>query len=162
MRSPSAERVGEGKVADTVRPPKKQKRKQEHQKLHMSSSACAPPAVITIDSDREKEPQRTECNSNITWTGTAQINEMENESPSSFPWMTGCKSVYRSSKEACCRGPAKNYSISTRRRDLDSDIKNADIEFQETATDQSLFPEVTSSNTPHIGPVTSLGQGAEA
>lgn len=52
--------------------------------------------------------------------------------------------------------------ISTRRRNLDSGIRNADIEFQETATDQSLFPEVISSNTPHTGPVTSLGQGAEA
>lgn len=68
MWSPSAERVCEGKVADTVRPPKKQKQKQKqkHQKHHMSSSACAPPAVITIDSDHEKEPQRTECDSNIT------------------------------------------------------------------------------------------------
>lgn len=85
--------------------------------------------MITIDGDHEKEPQRTECDSSFTWTGIAQINERENESPSSFPGITRCNSVYRGSKETCCRGAGKNYSITTRRRDLDGDIRNADVEF---------------------------------
>ncbi|KAM6226273.1 E3 ubiquitin-protein ligase Topors isoform 2-T2 [Spheniscus humboldti] len=162
MRSPSVEIVYEGKATDTTRhlKKKKKKHKKKHRKHHMSNSAHSSPVVITIDSDSSKEPESTECDSSITWTGTAQINERENESPSSFLGMTGCEDVYRVGEET--GGAAKKYSIPTRRGDLGGDIRNADVELRETAADQSLVRVDTSSNSPHIETVTSYVQEAPA
>jgi len=117
MRSPSVEIVYEGKVTDTMKHAKKKKKKhkKKHRKHHMSNSAHSSPVVITIDSDSSKEPESTECDSSVTWTGTTHLNERECESPSSFLGITGCEDVYRVSKET--RGVVKKYSIHTRGRD---------------------------------------------
>ena len=66
----------------------KEKLKQKHQKDHTSNSALSFPVVITIDSDSDKELEHIEFDSSITQTGTSQINEKENKSPSSFLGMT--------------------------------------------------------------------------
>ncbi|KAK4816007.1 hypothetical protein QYF61_010875 [Mycteria americana] len=62
----------------------KHKNKNKHQKDHPSNLAHSFPVVITIDSDSDMELESIEFDSSITWTGTSQINEKENESPSSF------------------------------------------------------------------------------
>ncbi|XP_010280561.1 PREDICTED: E3 ubiquitin-protein ligase Topors-like [Phaethon lepturus] len=163
-RSPSVEIVYEGKATDATRHLKKKrkKHKKKHRKHHMSNSAHSSPVVITIDSDSSKEPESTECDSSITWTGTTRINERENESPSSFLGRRGCEgsSVHRVPEET--GGAAKKYSIPIRRRHLDSDIRNADVELQETAADQSFTIADTSSNTPHTETVTSYVQESPA
>ncbi|XP_052634101.1 E3 ubiquitin-protein ligase Topors [Harpia harpyja] len=162
MRSPSVEIVYEGKATDTTRhlKKKKKKHKKKHRKHHMSNSAHSSPVVITIDSDSSKEPESTERDSSITWTGTTRINERENESPSSFLGVTGDGDVYRVGEKT--GGAAKSYSIPTRRGDLDGDIRNADVKLQETTADQSLTIPDTSSNSPHIESVTSYIHEAPA
>ncbi|XP_035420468.2 E3 ubiquitin-protein ligase Topors [Cygnus atratus] len=159
MRSPSVEIVYEGKVTDPTKHTKKKKKKhkKKHRKHHVHSS----PVVITIDSDSGKEPESTECDSSVTWTGATRLNERENESPSSLLGMTGCEDVYRVSEET--GEAAKKYSIPTGRRDFDGDIdmRNADAEPQEAAG-KSLVADTTSSNTTHTETVISCGQGAQA
>ncbi|XP_063176537.1 E3 ubiquitin-protein ligase Topors [Chroicocephalus ridibundus] len=162
MRSPSVEIVYEGKATDTTRhlKKKKKKHKKKHRKHHVSNSSHSSPVVITIDSDSSKEPENTECDSSINWTGTTQINERENESPSSSLGRTGCEDVYRVGEET---GRAdKKYSTPTKSGHLDGDIRNADDKLQETAADQSPTTADTSSNTPHTGTVTSHIQEAPA
>lgn len=162
MRSPSVEIVYEGKATDTTRhlKKKKKKHKKKHRKHHVSNSAHSSPVVITIDSDSSKEPESTERDSSITWTGTTQINEGENESPSSFPAMSGDGDLYRVGEKT--GGAAKSYSIPTRRGDLDGDIRNADVKLQETAADQNLTIPDTSGNSPHMENVTSYIHEAPA
>ncbi|KAJ7423843.1 hypothetical protein BTVI_08533 [Pitangus sulphuratus] len=154
MRSPSVEIVYEGKATDTTRhlKKKKKKHKKKHRKHHTSNSAHSSPVVITIDSDSSKEPESTEWDSGVTWTGTTQRNERENESPSSF-LRTGCEEA---------GGADKKYSISTTREDLDGDIRNADVKLQGTAADQSVITADTRSNTSHTETVTSYIQEAPA
>lgn len=84
------------------------------------------PVVITIDSDSDKEIENIEFDSSITWTGTTQINEKENDFPSSFLEMIECEDIERVSKETGIA--AKNYSFTTTRRVLDGHIRNAEIE----------------------------------
>ncbi|XP_013812999.2 E3 ubiquitin-protein ligase Topors isoform X3 [Apteryx mantelli] len=159
-RSPSVEIVYEGKVTDTMRHHKKKKKKhkKKHRKHHLSNLVHSSPVVITIDSDSDKEPESIECDSSITWTGSTQINERENESLSSFLGETECKDVFRVSKET---GVAdKNCSIATTREDLDGDIRNIDVELQETSADQSFAVVDNSSNTAHIETSASHVQGA--
>ncbi|XP_050769606.1 E3 ubiquitin-protein ligase Topors isoform X2 [Gymnogyps californianus] len=162
VRSPSVEIIYEGKATDATRHLKKKKKKhrKKHRKHHMSNSAHSSPVVITIDSDSSKEPESTERDSSITWTGTTQINERENKSPSSFLGRTGCEDVYRVGEET--EGAAKKYSIPTGRGDLDGDVRNADVELRETAADQNLTIADTSSNAPHTETVTSYVQEAPA
>uniref|UniRef100_A0A803Y4S0 E3 ubiquitin-protein ligase Topors n=1 Tax=Meleagris gallopavo TaxID=9103 RepID=A0A803Y4S0_MELGA len=150
MRSPSVEIVYEGKVTDTMKHAKKKKKKhkRKHRKHHMSNSTHSSPVVITIDSDSSKEPESTECDSSVTWTGTTHLNERECESPSSFLGITGCEDVYRVSKETS--GEVKKYSIPTRGRDLDGDVRNAGGELVEETekADQSLdLADTASGNT---------------
>nr|XP_010304935.1 PREDICTED: E3 ubiquitin-protein ligase Topors [Balearica regulorum gibbericeps] len=149
MRSPSVEIVYEGKATDATRhlKKKKKKHKKKHRKHHTSNLAHSSPVVITIDSDSSKEPESTECDSSITWMGRTQINERENESPSSFLGRTGCEDVYKVGEET--GGAAEKYSVPTRKGDLDGDMRNADVELRETAADRSLSIVDTSSNTPH-------------
>ncbi|XP_056181363.1 E3 ubiquitin-protein ligase Topors [Falco biarmicus] len=161
MRSPSVEIVYEGKATHTRHLKKKKKKhKKKHRKHHMSNTAHSSPVVITIDSDSSKEPESTECDSSVTWTGTTQINERENESPSSFLGRTGCEDIYRVGEGT--GGAAKKCSIPTRRGGLDGDIKNADVELRDTVADQNLTIVDTSSNTPHRETVTSYFQEAPA
>ncbi|XP_069735877.1 E3 ubiquitin-protein ligase Topors [Phaenicophaeus curvirostris] len=162
MRSPSVEIVYEGKATDTTRHLKKKKKKhrKKHRRHHVSNSTHSSPVVITIDSDSSKEPESTECDSSITWTGTTQINEKGNESPSSFLGRMGCDDVYRVGEET--GGAAKKYSIPTGRGDLDGDIRNADVKLREAAADQSLAIADTRSNTPHTETATSYVQEAPA
>ncbi|XP_035169849.1 E3 ubiquitin-protein ligase Topors-like [Oxyura jamaicensis] len=156
MRSPSVEIVYEGKVTDPTKHMKKKKKKhkKKHRKHHVHSS----PMVITIDSDSGKEPESTECDSSVTWTGTTRLNERGNESPSPLLGMTGWEDVYRVSKET--GEAAKKYS-NPARRDFDGDIRNAGTEPQEAAG-KSLVVDTTSSNTTHTETVISHGQGAQA
>ncbi|XP_035166694.1 E3 ubiquitin-protein ligase Topors-like [Oxyura jamaicensis] len=154
MRSPSVEIVYEGKVTDPTKHMKKKKHKKKHRKHHVHSS----PMVITIDSDSGKEPESTECDSSVTWTGTTRLNERGNESPSPLLGMTGWEDVYRVSKET--GEAAKKYS-NPARRDFDGDIRNAGTEPQEAAG-KSLVVDTTSSNTTHTATVISHGQGAQA
>ncbi|XP_009698574.1 PREDICTED: E3 ubiquitin-protein ligase Topors [Cariama cristata] len=162
MRSPSVEIVYEGKATDTTRhlKKKKKKHKKKHRKHHISNSARSSPVVITIDSDSSKEPESTECDSSITWTGTNQVNERENESPSSSLGRRGCEDGYRVGEET--GGAAKKYSIPTRRGNLDGDIRNVDVELQQTAANQSLIIADTSTNTPHTETITNRVQEAPA
>lgn len=155
MRSPSVEIVYEGKATDTTRhlKKKKKKHKKKHRKHHTSNSVHSSPVVITIDSDSSKEPESTEWDSSITWTGTAQIYERESESPSSFLRRTGCEET---------GGVDKKYGISATREDLDGGIKNADIKLQETAADQNVTIVNTSSDTSHTETVTSYVPEAPA
>lgn len=159
MRSPSVEIVYEGKATDTTKhlKKKKKKHKKKHRKHHLSNSAHSSPVVITIDSDSGKEPESTECDSSVTWTGTTRINEKENESSSSFLERTACEGVYGVNEEA--GGADKNDSVPTKRGDFD---RNADAELQETAADQSLTLADASSNTPHVETITSCTQEAPA
>ncbi|XP_017671923.1 PREDICTED: E3 ubiquitin-protein ligase Topors isoform X1 [Lepidothrix coronata] len=154
LRSPSVEIVYEGKATDTTRhlKKKKKKHKKKHRKHHISNSAHSSPVVITIDSDSSKEPESTEWDSSITWTGTTLKNEGENESPSSF-LRTRCEETGEADKK---------YSIPTTREDLDGDIRNADVKLQGTAADQSVTTADTSSNTSHTETVTSYVQEAPA
>ncbi|KAM6034170.1 E3 ubiquitin-protein ligase Topors isoform 2-T2 [Chlamydotis macqueenii] len=162
MRSPSVEIVYEGKMTDTTRhlKKKKKKHKKKHRKHHTSNSAHSSPVVITIDSDSSKEPENTECNSSITWIGTTQMSEREDKSSSSFLERTECEDIYGVGEET--GGAAQNYSIPARRGDLDGDIKNANLEPQETAADRSLTIADTTSNTTRIETVTSYVRGAPA
>ncbi|KAM4879031.1 E3 ubiquitin-protein ligase Topors isoform 1-T1 [Sylvia borin] len=155
MRSPSVEIVYEGKATDTTRhlKKKKKKHKKKHRKHHTSNSVHSSPVVITIDSDSSKEPETTEWDSSITWTGTAQINERENESPSSFLRRTGCEETVEVDKK---------YGIPATRENLDGGIRNADVKPQETAADQSVTIVNTSSDTSHTETVTSYVQEAPA
>lgn len=150
MRSPSVEIVYEGKVTDTMKHAKKKKKKhkRKHRKHHMSNSTHSSPVVITIDSDSSKEPESTECDSSVTWTGTTHLNERECESPTSFLGITGCEDIYRVSKET--RGLVKKCSVPTRGRDLDGDVGNPGGELVEVAErgDQSLdLADTAGSNT---------------
>ncbi|NXC14212.1 TOPRS ligase, partial [Corythaeola cristata] len=162
MRSPSVEIIYEGKATDTTRhlKKKKKKHKKKHRKHHESNSARYSPVVITIDSDSSKEPESTECDSSIAWTGTTQINERGNEPLSSFPEKAGCGDVYRAGEKT--GGAAKKYSIPTRRGDLDGDIRNADVKLRERAADHSPTTGDTSSNTPPTETVTSYVEEAPA
>ncbi|XP_074712115.1 E3 ubiquitin-protein ligase Topors [Strix uralensis] len=162
VRSPSVEIVYEGKATDTARhlKKKKKKHKKKHRKHHMSNSAHSSPVVITIDSDSSKEPESTERDSSITWTGTTQINERENESPSSFLRKTGCEDVYRVGEKT--GEAAKKCNIPTRRGGLDGGIRNADVEIRETAADQGLTIASTRSNTPRTETITSYIQEVPA
>lgn len=155
MRSPSVEIVYEGKATDTTRhlKKKKKKHKKKHRKHHTSNSVHSSPVVITIDSDSSKEPENTEWDSSITWTGTAQINERENESPSSFLRRTGCEETGEVDKQ---------YGIAATRENLDGGIRNADVKLQETAADQSVTIVNTSSDTSHTETLTSYVQEAPA
>ncbi|XP_074389762.1 E3 ubiquitin-protein ligase Topors isoform X2 [Zonotrichia albicollis] len=156
MRSPSVEIVYEGKATDTMRhlKKKKKKHKKKHRKHHTSSSVHSSPVVITIDSDSSsKEPESTEWDSSITWTGTTQINERENESPSSFLRRTGCGETAEVDKK---------YDIPDTRENLDGGVRDADVKLQETAADQSVTTVSTSSNTSHTETVTSYVQEAPA
>ncbi|NXP32475.1 TOPRS ligase, partial [Leiothrix lutea] len=155
MRSPSVEIVYEGKATDTTRhlKKKKKKHKKKHRKHHTSNSVHSSPVVIMIDSDSSKEPESTEWDSSITWTGTAQINERENESPSSFLRRTGCEES---------GGVDKTYDIPATRENLDGGIRNADVKLQVTAADQSVTIVNTSSDTSHTDTVTSYVQEAPA
>ncbi|XP_059729515.1 E3 ubiquitin-protein ligase Topors isoform X1 [Haemorhous mexicanus] len=155
MRSPSVEIVYEGKATDTTRhlKKKKKKHKKKHRKHHTSNSVHSSPVVITIDSDSSKEPESTEWDSSITWTGTTQINEKGNESPSSFLRRTGCEET---------GGVDKKYGIPATRENLDGDAGNADVKLQETAADQSVTTVSTSSSTSHTETVTSYVQEAPA
>lgn len=154
MRSPSVEIVYEGKATDTTRhiKKKKKKHKKKHRKHHMSNSVQSSPVVITIDSDSSKEPENTEWDSSITWTGTTQINERENESPSSFLRRMGCEET----------GVDKKYGIPATRENSDGDVRNADVKLQEIAADQSVTTANTSSNSSHTETVTSFVQEAPA
>ncbi|XP_031465795.1 E3 ubiquitin-protein ligase Topors-like [Phasianus colchicus] len=150
MRSPSVEIVYEGKVTDTMKHVKKKKKKhkRKHRKHHMSSSTHSSPVVITIDSDSSKEPESTECDSSVTWTGTTHLNERECESLSSFLGITGCEDVYRVSKETS--GVVKKYSTPTRGMDLDGDIRNTGgelVEATEGANRSLDLADTASSNT---------------
>ncbi|KAM6302246.1 E3 ubiquitin-protein ligase Topors-like [Podargus strigoides] len=162
MRSPSVEIVYEGKGTDTTRhlKKKKKKHKKKHRKHHVSNSSHSSPVVITIDSDSSKEPESTECDSSITWTGTTQKKERGNDSPSAFPGRSGGEDVHRVGEET--GGAARNSSLPTRRGDLDGDIRNADVELGETAAGQSLTIADTSSNIPHTERATSYVQEAPA
>ncbi|XP_010154857.1 PREDICTED: E3 ubiquitin-protein ligase Topors [Eurypyga helias] len=162
MRSPSVEIVYEGKATDTTRHLKKKKKKhrKKHRKHHMSNSAHSSPVVITIDSDSSKEPESAECDSSVTWTGTTQINDRENESLSSFLGRTGCEDDNRVGEET--GEAAKKYSIPTRKGAFDGDIRNAEAKLKETAAHLSLAVTDTSSNTPHTGTVKSYVQEAPA
>ncbi|XP_061875033.1 E3 ubiquitin-protein ligase Topors isoform X2 [Colius striatus] len=161
VRSPSVEIVYEGKATDTTKhlKKKKKKHKKKHRRHHVNNSAHSSPMVITIDSDSSKEAESTECDRNITWTGTTRINERGNESPSSFLGRTGCGDVYRVDGEA--GGAAKKHGIPSRKGDLNDDIRNADLELRETAADRSIVGD-TSSNSPHSETVTSYVQEAPA
>ncbi|XP_051499344.1 E3 ubiquitin-protein ligase Topors [Apus apus] len=154
-RSPSVEIVYEGKATDTARhlKKKKKKHKKKHRKHHLSNSAHSSPVVITIDSDSSKEPESTECDSSVTWTGKSQINQGGNESPSSSLGKTGCGDVYRVGEET--GGAARKSSVPTSRGDLDGDIKNAAVKPGEAAADQSLSMVDAGSSTPHTETVTS-------
>ncbi|NXL80077.1 TOPRS ligase, partial [Leptocoma aspasia] len=155
IRSPSVEIVYEGKATDTTRHLKKKKKrhKKKHRKHHMSNSVHSSPVVITIDSDSSKEPEGTEWDSSVTWTGTTQINDRENESPSSFLRRTGCEET---------GGVDKKYGIPATRESLDDGVRNADVKLQETGGDQSVTTVNTSSNTSHTETVTSFVQEAPA
>ena len=157
MRSPSVEIVYEGKVTDPTKQPKKKQKKHEkqHRKRHVPSS----PLVITIDSDSGQEPENTECDSSVTWTGTARLNARENESSSSLLGMTGRENVYGVSKET--GGACKKYSIPAKRRVFDGDIPTAGAELQESA-DENPVVDTTSSSTAHTEAVISQGRGAQA
>ncbi|XP_054253378.1 E3 ubiquitin-protein ligase Topors [Indicator indicator] len=100
-RSPSVEIVYEGKATDTTRhlKKKKKKHKKKHRKHRMSNSAHSSPVVITIDSDSSKEPESTECDSSVTWTGTTQINEKENESLSFYRERTECEDFHKAGEK---------------------------------------------------------------
>ncbi|XP_010001229.1 PREDICTED: E3 ubiquitin-protein ligase Topors [Chaetura pelagica] len=154
-RSPSVEIVYEGKATDTARhlKKKKKKHKKKHRKHHMSNLAQSSPVVITIDSDSSKEPESTECDSSVTWTGTSQINEGGNESPPSSLGKTGCGDVYRVGEET--EIAARKSSVPTSRGDLDGDIKNAAVKPGEAAADQSLSMADAGSSTPQTETVTS-------
>ncbi|XP_027302001.2 E3 ubiquitin-protein ligase Topors [Anas platyrhynchos] len=156
MRSPSVEIVYEGKTTDATKHMKKKKKK--HKKKHRKHHAHSSPVLITIDTDSGKEPESTECDSNVTWTGTPSLNEQENESLSSLLGMTGCDDVYRASEET--GEPAGNCNVPTR-RDFDADISNADTEPQEAAG-KSLVADASSSSTTHIVTVINHGQEAQA
>lgn len=163
MRSPSVEIVYEGKVTDTMKHAKKKKKKhkKKHRKHHMSNSPHSSPVVITIDSDSSKEPESTECDSSVTWTGTTHLNERECESPSSFLGITGCEDVYRVSKET--REVVKEFSIPDRGRDLDADIRNAGAELVEATErgDQSLdLADTASGNMETVGSDSQEAQAA--
>ncbi|XP_063996262.1 E3 ubiquitin-protein ligase Topors isoform X2 [Pogoniulus pusillus] len=160
VRSPSVEIVYEGKSTDTTRhlKKKKKKHKKKHRKHHTSNSAHSSPVVITIDSDSSKEPESMECDSSVAWTGTTEVNEKENESPSFCQTRTECEDVYRVGEET---GEAAKTSIPTR-ADSDGDHKSADVQRQDTATDQSPITANTSSSTPHSETVTSCAQEAPA
>ncbi|NXJ06580.1 TOPRS ligase, partial [Odontophorus gujanensis] len=149
MRSPSVEIVYEGKVTDTMKHTKKKKKKhkKKHRKHRLSNSSHSSPVVITIDSDSSKEPESTECDSSVTWTGTTQLNVRECDSPSSLG-ITGSEDVYRVSEET--RGVVKKCSIPTPERDLDGDIRNAGAELLQAteSADETLdFVDIASSNT---------------
>ncbi|XP_032062226.1 E3 ubiquitin-protein ligase Topors [Aythya fuligula] len=156
MRSPSVEIVYEGKTTDPTKHMKKKKKK--HKKKHRKHHAHSSPVVITIDSDSGKEPESTGCDSNVTSTGTASLNEQENESLSSLMGMTGCDDVYRASEET--GESAGNCNIPTR-SDFNPDTSNADTEPQEAA-DKSLVADASSSSTTQTETVTSHGQEAQA
>lgn len=154
MRSPSVEIVYEGKATDTRHLKKKKKKhKRKHRKHHISNSVHSSPVVITIDSDSSKELESTAWDSSITWTGTTQINERASESPSSFLRRTVCEEA---------GGVDKKYSIPTTRDNVDDDIRNADVKFQEMAADESVITTNNSSNTSHTETVTSYVQEAPA
>lgn len=155
MRSPSVEIVYEGKATDTTRhlKKKKKKHKKKHRKHHTSNSVHSSPVVITIDSDSSKEPESTEWDSSITWTGTTQINERENESPSSFLRRTGCEETGEVDKKC---------GIPDTRENLDGGVRNTDVKLQETAADQNVTTVSTSSNTSHTETVISYVQEAPA
>ncbi|KAM6392256.1 E3 ubiquitin-protein ligase Topors [Rhynochetos jubatus] len=161
MRSPSVEIVYEGKATDTTRHLKKKKKKhrKKHRKHHVNNSAHSSPVVITIDSDSSKEPESTECDGSVTWTGTTQIKDRENESPP-FLGRTGCEDSNRVGEET--GEAAKKYNIPTRKGDIDGDIRNVDARLKETAAHLSLAIADTSSNTPHTETVTSYIQEAPA
>lgn len=155
MRSPSVEIVYEGKATDTTKhlKKKKKKHKKKHRKHHMSNSVHSSPVVITIDSDSSKEPESTEWDSSITWTGTSQINEKETESPSSFLRRTGSEET---------RGVDKKYGMPTTGENLDGGIRNAEVKLQETAADQIVTTVNTNSNSSHTETVSSYVQEAPA
>ncbi|XP_012986015.2 E3 ubiquitin-protein ligase Topors isoform X2 [Melopsittacus undulatus] len=161
MRSPSVEIVYEGKATDATRQLKKKKKKhkKKHRKCHTSNSTHSSPPVITIDSDSRELQIDGSCSS-ITWTGTTQISEKGNDSPSSVLGRRESEDVYRVVKET--EEVAKKFSIPTRRGNLDSDIRNAEVELQETRADQNLTMPETSSSTPHTEILTSYIQEAPA
>ncbi|XP_010017629.1 PREDICTED: E3 ubiquitin-protein ligase Topors [Nestor notabilis] len=162
MRSPSVEIVYEGKATDATRhlKKKKKKHKKKHRKHHTSNSSHSSPPVITIDSDSSRELQIDGSCSSITWTGTTQISERGNESPSSDLGRRGSEDVYRVVEET--EGVAKKFSIPTRRGNLDGDTRNAEVELQETTADQNLTMPDASSSTPHTETLTSYIQEAPA
>ncbi|XP_071586570.1 E3 ubiquitin-protein ligase Topors isoform X1 [Heliangelus exortis] len=155
MRSPSVEIVYEGKATDTARhlKKKKKKHKKKHRKHHTSNSAHSSPVVITIDSDSSKEPESTEYDSSVTWTGTTRINKGENESPSSLLRRAGCGDVYRAGEET--GEPASESTFPARREVLDGDVRNADGEPGEAVAYQSLPMVDAGSSTPHTETVNS-------
>ncbi|KAM6036230.1 uncharacterized protein LJ206_001275 [Theristicus caerulescens] len=139
------------------------RRRAQSNNVHNSRQSTSPEYRIQSFTERTvvvTRSQSTECDSSITRIGTTQINERENKFPSSFVGMIGCRDFYRISKET--GEAAKNYSITTSRWDLGGDVRNADVGLQERAADQSLVIADISSNTLHMGTVTSLGQGEQA
>ncbi|NXL85271.1 TOPRS ligase, partial [Alectura lathami] len=162
MRSPSVEIVYEGKVTDAMKHTKKKKKKhkKKHRKHHTSNSAHSSPVVITIDSDSGKEPESTECDSSVTWTGTTRLNERENESPSAFLGMTGCEDVYRVSGEA--QGADKKYSTPFLKRDLDGDHRSAEAELHESAEAADPSRDVVDTASSNTETGVSHSQGAQA
>ncbi|XP_062460519.1 E3 ubiquitin-protein ligase Topors [Pezoporus occidentalis] len=159
MRSPSVEIVYEGKATEATRQLKKKKKKhkKKHRKCRMSNSTHSSPPVITIDSDSRELQIDGSCSS-ITWTGTTQISERGNESPSSVLGRRESEDVYRVVEET--EEVAKKFSIPTRSGNLDGDIRNAEL--QETTADQNLTMPDTSSSTPHTETLTSYIQEAPA
>ncbi|XP_061213727.1 E3 ubiquitin-protein ligase Topors [Neopsephotus bourkii] len=160
-RSPSVEIVYEGKATEATRQLKKKKKKdkKKHRKCHTSNLTHSSPPVITIDSDSRELQIDGSCSS-ITWTGTTQISEKGNEFPSSVLGRRESEDVYRVAEET--EEVAKKLSIPTRRGNLDGDIRNAEVELQETTADQNLTMPDTSSSTPHTETLTSYIQEAPA
>uniref|UniRef100_A0A8D0KR64 E3 ubiquitin-protein ligase Topors n=1 Tax=Strix occidentalis caurina TaxID=311401 RepID=A0A8D0KR64_STROC len=79
VRSPSVERIDEGKATARHLKKKEKKHEKKHRKCHTSNSAHSAPVVITADGDSSEEPEGTESDSSVTGTGTTRINERENE-----------------------------------------------------------------------------------
>lgn len=161
MRSPSVEIVYEGKATEATRQLKKKKKKhkKKHRKCHASNLSHSSPPVITIDSDSRELQIDGSCSS-VTWTGTTQVSERGKESPSSVLGRRESEDVYRVVEET--EEVAKKLSIPTRRGNLDGDIRNAEVELQETAADQKLTMPETSSSTPQTETLTSYIQEAPA
>ncbi|XP_006025031.1 E3 ubiquitin-protein ligase Topors isoform X2 [Alligator sinensis] len=150
IRSPSVEIVYEGKATDTTRHHKKKKKKhkKKHRRHHTGNSAPPSPVVITIDSDSDKEVgirETVECDSSVSWTTITQLNERENESPSSLLDTSNHKDVYAVTGETAISN--KDRCITNSRKDLADDIGNVDLRLQKISDEQTPAVAVSSSSS---------------